>query len=306
MARRIKSIFDGEEVSKVIGKKNLALLSISLFLLILTISAIRVVNPAVAGQSSYLSRVDRFQRCENYAGTGFFWVDTVSGNIWWADPGNSKWVYSGQPEGAEPGRIGTYMPCANKAGAGLFILDTRTGNAWWARGYEEEWNALVLGRPEKAETGETETYACLEKEASDPPKDYGGFYILNTRTGSGWWTPPSNKDNWYPTMTLSNPDAEPGEIGTYMPCKDDSNSGLFAINTAAGQVWWTNGYSWNRLDKGEAKGGRIGTYMPYDNKDGAGIHILSHRTGEGWWTNGDMWVSLDEAAGEDYAPSILR
>jgi beta-lactamase regulating signal transducer with metallopeptidase domain len=276
--RRIKFIFKGEEAFKMIGKKSLIILSVSVFLLILTISSLRLVAPASAGWSSRISAIEKHQRCDNRAGAAFFWVDTTNGKTWYWSWKENKFVYGGQPEGAEAGEIGTYTPCPNNAGGGLFILNTASGEAWWALGYRPEWKAL--GKPESAESGELGQYMPCENVGG------AGIYVLNTATGSGWWVPPTEEQKW---EMLNNTEAKPGEIGTYTSHKNKSGAGLFILNTASGQCWWTNEKTWRRLDKGGAEGGEIGTYMTYDNNDGAGIIILSTKTGEGWWTNGGDW-----------------
>ena len=98
----------------------------------------------VSAEDEYLPAKEKFRACENVAGAGIFWVDTTSGKTWWADPGNMKWVYAGQPEGAKAGPVGTYIPYKNKAGEGVFILNTATGEGWWTDGVKK-WKAL--GKP---------------------------------------------------------------------------------------------------------------------------------------------------------------
>ena len=264
------------------GRKSVVVLSISVFLLILIVSALRLVAPASVEQSTLTARISRFQRCENNVGAGFFWVDTTNGKTWyWSWPENGL-VDNGQPEESEAGKIGTYMPCANNNGDGIFMVKTTTGEAWWVS-YKQDWQVLELGRPETAKPGEVGSYMPCEKE---PFNDYGGLYVVNTATGSGWWNPPSNKEDWYPIVTLDNPDARAGDTGTYICHRNKDGAGLYILNTATGQFWWTNGGNWNRLDRGEAEERAIGTYAPHENRDGAGIFVMNTRTGEVWWTNG--------------------
>lgn len=277
VTRRVKYIFKGEEAFKMIGTKSLMILSVSLFFLVLILSSLKLVAPASARQSNRIFATEKHQRCDNRAGTAFFWVDTTNGKTWYWYWMESKFVYGGQPEKAEAGEIGTYMPCPNNAGDGLFILNTATGETWWTLGYRPEWKAL--GKPESAGSGKLGQYMPCENMGG------AGMYVLNTATGSGWWVPPTEEQEW---EMLDNTEAKPGEIGTYTSHENESG-GLFILNTATGQCWWTNAKTWRRLDEGSAEGGEIGTYMTYDNNDGAGILILSTKTGEGWWTDGSGW-----------------
>jgi len=278
MTKRIKSIFKNEEVFKTMGRKSVILLSISVFLLILAVSALRLVDHASAEQLTLAARINRFQRCENNAGAGFFWVDTTNGKTWyWSWPENGL-VDNGQPEESETGKIGTYMPCANNNGGGMFMVKTTTGEAWWV-GYKQDWQALSPGRPEMVKPGEVGSYMPCEKEL------YGGLYVVNTKTGSGWWTPSSDKEE---IVTLDNPDARAGDTGTYICHRNKDGAGLYILNTATGQFRWTDGKKmiWHLPSKGKAEKGAIGTYAFHENKDGAGIFIMNTRTGEGLWTSG--------------------
>jgi hypothetical protein len=97
--------------------------------------------------TSQVSRTtDRFVACENVHGGGFYWVDTTSGKLWWANPGKNEWFYVGTPKDAKPGEIGTYVPLANKNGGGLFILKPSTGEGWWAM-LGQDWKAF--GKPKE-------------------------------------------------------------------------------------------------------------------------------------------------------------
>ena len=44
-------------------------------------------------------------------------------------------------------------------------------------------------------------------------------------------------------------DAKTGEIGTYIPLANKNGGGLFILNTATGEGWWTNGTEWKPFDK---------------------------------------------------------
>jgi len=106
-----------------------------------------VVAIALIAATGFAARearaVGRYVSCENHAGAGFFWVDTMTGKTWWSDmSGKDKigWKYYGQPQGAKVGAAGTYAPQPNKSGGGLFILNTTTGEGWWTNG--QEWKPL--------------------------------------------------------------------------------------------------------------------------------------------------------------------
>jgi len=88
-----------------------------------------------------------FQACASGNGAGFFWIQTTTGQTWWADPGQMAWRYCGQPEGGAPAAIGTYTLFENKSGNGVFVLNTETGQGWWTDG--KEWK--TLGMPQSAE-----------------------------------------------------------------------------------------------------------------------------------------------------------
>ena len=85
----------------------------------------------------------RYRACDNKTGIGFFWVDTMTGETWWAEPARIQWVSYGKPPGAKPGAIGTYLPYENKSGTGMYVLHMMTGEGWWTSG--TEWKAM--GRP---------------------------------------------------------------------------------------------------------------------------------------------------------------
>ena len=83
---------------------------------------------------------DRFESCDNRGGIGFFWVNTATGQTWWAEPDRKEWVAYGTPPGATPGPPGTYRPQENENGEGLFVLNAETGEGWWSDG--TEWKKL--------------------------------------------------------------------------------------------------------------------------------------------------------------------
>ena len=87
--------------------------------------------------------VAKFKACANVAGAGIYWVDTTSGQTWWANPATMKWVYCGKPEETNPGPTGTFRPYKNRSGEGVFVLNTATGQGWWTDG--KQWKAL--GKP---------------------------------------------------------------------------------------------------------------------------------------------------------------
>jgi hypothetical protein len=103
---------------------------------------------AVSGFAAQESKtIGRYVACENFAGAGFYWIDTTTAKVWWTDmtvKEKIEWKYYGQPQGAKAGEVGTYVPQTNKSGSGLFILNSVTGEGWWTNG--KEWK--VLGKPE--------------------------------------------------------------------------------------------------------------------------------------------------------------
>jgi hypothetical protein len=112
---------------------------------LIILAAALIAATGFAAQES--KSIARYMACENYAGAGFFWVDTTMGKTWLADMSDKEkieWKYIGQPQGAKVGEVGTYVPQTNKSGGGLFILNSVTGEGWWTNG--KEWK--VLGKPE--------------------------------------------------------------------------------------------------------------------------------------------------------------
>jgi hypothetical protein len=100
-------------------------------------------------KAQFSKTMARFMTCENYAGAGFYWVDTTSGKVWRSDmtaKEKIEWKYCGQPQGAKAGEVGTYVPQANRSGGGVFVLNPATGEGWWTNG--KEWKSL--GKPTDA------------------------------------------------------------------------------------------------------------------------------------------------------------
>ncbi|MCF7839020.1 MAG: hypothetical protein K9N49_10370 [Candidatus Marinimicrobia bacterium] len=81
---------------------------------------------------------DNFVFCENHGGAGFFWLESSTGQVWWANPFTYTWVRFGAPPDAQPGPPGTYRAEANRSGDGVFVMNVRTGEAWWSRG--QDWH----------------------------------------------------------------------------------------------------------------------------------------------------------------------
>ena len=241
LIRRAKAIFKAEEGLKMIGKRTLMLLSLSVFALTLMISYVRLIGTASAGEAE----IDRFQTCVNHAGPGMFKVDTTNGKIWWLKNESEKGKYLGQPESISEGEVGTYIPYESKSGGGLFILNTTTGEAWWTNG--EDWSKPDVGKPgsEKDEVG---AYIPYENKSG------AGFFILNTKTGEVWWTNGSDSEK----PDVGRPE-KVEEIGTYIPRKNDRGAGFFILNTKTGEVWWTNGSDSLDPTESDAAAGEIGT-----------------------------------------------
>ena len=82
----------------------------------------------------------RFQSCENTGGTGFYWLDTGSADVWLFDTSTGTWKFLGSPRGSNDNQKGTYELLSNKAG-GVYLLNTRTGEGWaWTAA--AEWKAM--------------------------------------------------------------------------------------------------------------------------------------------------------------------
>lgn len=79
------------------------------------------------------------------------------------------------------------------------------------------------------------------------------------------------------------------EPDTYIPYENKSGAGLYVLNSATGEVWWTNGTDSQKPGKPYTEPGKAGTYAAYENELGAGFRIIDTRTGDTWWTNGDIW-----------------
>ncbi len=109
--------------------------------LVLAILGVVSACRATAGDDS-LPPFQRFVACQNRVGSGFFWVDTTSGQAWWVEIGKMRWINYGKPEGAMPGPNGTYMPVENKSGGGVFVMNTVTGEGWYTNG--KEWKRLGI------------------------------------------------------------------------------------------------------------------------------------------------------------------
>lgn len=104
----------------------------------------------VFAEDVYLPGKDKFQVCENKSGSGFYWVDSTSGDVWLVDVSKKGWIYCGKPEEAAAAEIGTYLPYPNKNGRGLFLLNASNGEGWYYDG--RYWK--VLGLPEKTQESE--------------------------------------------------------------------------------------------------------------------------------------------------------
>lgn len=185
----------------------------------------------------------RYVACENNLGAGFYWLDTCSGKIWWASPGDIKWVFLGTPEGAMEGQAGRYVPRKNKSGAGIFILDSQSGDGWWTNG--KRWKRF--GKPkEKADNiseGKTDSqFVACENHAG------AGFFWIDTSNGKVWWASPGDIKWVYYGKPQSVTEGQPGR---YLPYLNRSGGGLFILDTLHGKGWWTNGEEWKNF--GEPK-----------------------------------------------------
>jgi hypothetical protein len=83
--------------------------------------------------SSSATEDKRFQSCENTGGSGFFWIDTATGDLWKTAHPELEWIFLGSPRGASSGRKGTYQLLSDRKG-GVYILNTDNGEGWWTDG----------------------------------------------------------------------------------------------------------------------------------------------------------------------------
>jgi len=75
----------------------------------------------------------RFQAVENTMDSGFYWLDTRTGDLWRLAPETKDWTYLGSPRGANSGVNGTYQALSDPKG-GVYILNTEKGEGWWTDG----------------------------------------------------------------------------------------------------------------------------------------------------------------------------
>jgi hypothetical protein len=90
-----------------------------------------IIRPSYNSSSAVEDK--RFQSCENIGGSGFFWIDTVTGDLWKAAPPNLEWIFLGSPRGANSGYKGTYQLLSDRKG-GVYVLNTDNGEGWWTDG----------------------------------------------------------------------------------------------------------------------------------------------------------------------------
>ena len=95
-------------------------------------------------KNSSSGEADRFQACENFGGSGFFWIDTGSGDLWRLTPPAMEWLFLGAPHGATAGPWGAYKLLPDRTG-GVFILNTYNGQGWWTDG--TDWK--IIGEPSR-------------------------------------------------------------------------------------------------------------------------------------------------------------
>jgi hypothetical protein len=81
----------------------------------------------------------RFLFCENTGGSGFYWLDTRSGDLWQLDAATITWKFLGSPRGSNDGSKGTYQLLSDKKG-GAYMLNTSTGEGWWTGG--ADWKSI--------------------------------------------------------------------------------------------------------------------------------------------------------------------
>lgn len=109
-----------------------------LFTLLLTATVVCADDLTPSARSSYSDSVrledkTRFTACENIGGTGFYWLNTETADLWRLEPSTMEWIYLGSPRGADSGRKGTYALLSDRQG-GVYILNTDHGEGWWTDG----------------------------------------------------------------------------------------------------------------------------------------------------------------------------
>ena len=81
-------------------------------------------------------------------------------------------------------------------------------------------------------------------------KSGGGFFWADTSTAEVWLMD-SGRKGWTP---CGKPDeAQPAEIGTYLPYPNRNGRGMFILNTFTGDGWYFDGKLWFSLGKPETK-----------------------------------------------------
>jgi len=91
-----------------------------------------------------------------------------------------------------------------------------------------------------------EYVATVEKFKACDDEAGGGLYWVDTTTGKTWRADPGAV-KW---VDCGKPEgAEPGPPGTYIPRDNKGEAGVFVLNTATGEGWWTDGTEWKSLGK---------------------------------------------------------
>lgn len=65
--------------------------------------------------------------------TGFFWLDSTTGNLWQFDRSLARWENHGRQPGMTSGPKGTYTLLSDNRD-GAYVLNTETGKGWWFDG----------------------------------------------------------------------------------------------------------------------------------------------------------------------------
>ncbi len=76
----------------------------------------------------------------------------------------------------------------------------------------------------------------------------GCFYWVDTTSGKVWLAVAVKEGIVWKFMGQVK-DANLGENGTYIPYASETSRGLFILNTATGEGWWTNWKDWKNLGK---------------------------------------------------------
>lgn len=89
-----------------------------------------------------------------------------------------------------------------------------------------------------------ETVPFVSRFKACENKGGAGFFWVDTTSGKTWQQDPA-KMEW---VYVGQPDgAKSAPMGTYIPFENHNGQGVFVLNTATGEGWWTDGKNWKTL-----------------------------------------------------------